>query len=453
MINDLTRAGRIITQQRPTISKNIQQDLSVKPYRIEMLNNQPKILTCNVLAYFTRPAKNAQELLEKAKNHTGTKRFTKEEVSNILKFCAPEQLSFLKKLLKAKNKKKENIFNAKEISFLLSEVKNKKSFFHKASSFFSGVNLTKKEEENFIDFAIKVRKVAIALKSKRRKINDRKYNETTKFIKKIFSDLSDDEMKKIKLRRSLDAINETRIMRLSTWGEDVSEETRQKELKLIKQLEALLSKKNITPEVEAQSTKFLELKSIDADTPILDGFRLNAYNFPDQLLNGNSYQIQKPKFNYLGGQTIVDFKNDKILQQTIKETRKLLADRPSLSEKEKLQLIMRKTATTLSRPYGLDNENIEKLFGKTFDGMEIPLGAQIKMGKGVCKDMALLCKILADDADLKVGLHQGVSEEFGGHAWNTFYESNGKKYFLDVINTFDELLPFEDFREDFAQFK
>jgi hypothetical protein len=56
---------------------------------------------------------------------------------------------------------------------------------------------------------------------------------------------------------------------------------------------------------------------------------------------------------------------------------------------------------------------------------------------GVCRHRALLFKLMADEAGLKVALVRGVmksSSQTGGHAWNELHLEDGRRLLVDVMN-------------------
>ena len=162
---------------------------------------------------------------------------------------------------------------------------------------------------------------------------------------------------------------------------------------------------------------------------------------PDGFLDGGR-AMQIDEYGYaISGRELMraDRRIDDRLRDHLRYARS--EELQKLNEVDRATRIARYIDKILTPPEGRnESENrVRQYLEKRYSSQAVLLGDVPRLcGAGVCRHRALLFKLMADDAGLKVALVRGRlaydGKDLGGHAWNELTLQNGKKVVVDVMN-------------------
>ena len=168
-------------------------------------------------------------------------------------------------------------------------------------------------------------------------------------------------------------------------------------------------------------------KQFRVEERLPDGFRMSPSVFDN--LESDGRVIFNTEIYCPGEILLVDRSTDKGLNTTIKKFKELIGKHSNCSEYQKVQLLK----DFVNGCYKDVRNAWTDLFPQDF----VTLGQTVKSGSGICRQRALLTKVLADEIGLKVSLIRGNYRKDGclgtePHMWNEV-TIDGEKYLLDGI--------------------
>ena len=177
-------------------------------------------------------------------------------------------------------------------------------------------------------------------------------------------------------------------------------------------------------EARKQTRDYLEKGRIDLGTRLADGFAVPA-------ARGRSNIKASGKMTCVGEIAVVDRHRDRGLRRHLEYARSL---RP-LPERERARKLFDRVRDLLA-PRGIGRTGVNLMVQRwtsLFNNREIRLGDVISTRVGVCRHMALLFKVLGDEAGLDVALVAGslqLPDGSGRHAWNEIRFSDKRDRFI-----------------------
>lgn len=149
---------------------------------------------------------------------------------------------------------------------------------------------------------------------------------------------------------------------------------------------------------------------------------------PDGFVDGDcAMQIHSPDEIVSSEEVmVVDRKRDALLARHIAFARSDVLKK--LPAEERARRLAAHVAASMTPPGGNVLEKVDRMATR-FAGREVLLGELPGQagGAGVCRHRALLFKILADEAGLRVALVRGRLVGRGGHAWNELHLDDGMR--------------------------